>query len=90
MNKKLRSQWIDVNGCRMHARVSTAAKNETAPTMLVRGEKDPIVPQRWFDEAARLAHAKRTAVIAGWGHAVQYSAAQPLTDAIQSFLTDPS
>lgn len=60
------------------------------PVMLVRGEKDPIVPQRWFDEAARLVRAQQIAVIPGWGHAVNYSAAGPLTDAIVPFLRMPS
>lgn len=61
-----------------------------SPVMLVRGEKDPIVPRRWFDDAARLVRAQQIAVIPGWGHAVNYSAAGLLTDAIVPFLRMPS
>lgn len=58
----------------------------TVPTMLVRGEKDPIAPQRWLDEAARLVKAEQVAVIPRWGHAVHYSATRECTDAITPFL----
>jgi 2-hydroxy-6-oxonona-2,4-dienedioate hydrolase len=56
-------------------------------SMVVRGEKDPIAPQRWIDEAARLLRTDRVAVITGWGHAVQYSAPTQLIDAIRPFLS---
>jgi 2-hydroxy-6-oxonona-2,4-dienedioate hydrolase len=56
------------------------------PTMLVRGDYDPIAPRRWLDEAARLVGAERVAEIARWGHAVNYSAARPLVEAIAPFL----
>jgi 2-hydroxy-6-oxonona-2,4-dienedioate hydrolase len=56
--------------------------------MLVRGERDPIVPQRWFDEAASLVRAEQVAVIPGWGHAVNYSAPDEVTAAIVPFLGD--
>ena len=57
-----------------------------APTMLVRGEHDSICPPRWFDEAADLVRAERTVVIPRWGHAVNFSAAGPLVDAVAPFL----
>jgi 2-hydroxy-6-oxonona-2,4-dienedioate hydrolase len=53
----------------------------------VRGEKDPLASQQWIDEAARLVGTDRVAVIPGWGHAVQYSAATQLIDAIRPFLS---
>jgi 2-hydroxy-6-oxonona-2,4-dienedioate hydrolase len=56
------------------------------PTMLVRGQNDPVIPQGWFEEAALLVRADRTTVIPRWGHAVQYSAARQLTEAIRPFL----
>lgn len=58
----------------------------TQPVMLVRGEKDPIAPQRWLEEAARLAHTDRKVVIGGWGHAVQYDTPLQLAEAIRPFL----
>lgn len=57
------------------------------PTMIVRGEKDPLASQQWIDEAARLVGTDRVAVIPGWGHAVQYSAATQLINAIRPFLS---
>jgi 2-hydroxy-6-oxonona-2,4-dienedioate hydrolase len=59
----------------------------TVPTMVVRGERDPIAPQPWIDEAARLLCTDRVAMIPGWGHAVQYSAATQLIDVIRPFLS---
>src|SRR3569623_885481 len=60
------------------------------PTMLVRGENDPIVPQRWLDEAARLVGAKRVAVIPHMGHALNYSAADELVATLLPFLAAPA
>ena len=57
-----------------------------APVMLVRGENDPIAPQQWVEAAARLARAERTVVIPTWGHAVHFSAADQIVDAIAPFL----
>ncbi len=56
------------------------------PTMLIRGENDPMVPARWFNEAANLLHPDRTVEIPFWGHAVQYSAPEQFTDAVLPFL----
>src|SRR3569832_2454815 len=60
------------------------------PTMLVRGEYDPIVPQRWLDESARLVGAKRGAVIPHMGHALYYSAADELVATLLPFLAAPA
>ena len=56
------------------------------PVMLIRGEHDAITPQSWFDEAARLLHAAPAVVIARWGHAVHYSGAAEVTEAMRPFL----
>lgn len=69
-------------------RIETKLPLVTVPVMFVRGEKDTIAPQRWIDQAARLAGAERCAVIAGWGHAVNYSAAPQLVDAVAPFLRE--
>lgn len=60
----------------------------TAPTMLLRGEKDAVAPRCWLNELARLVSAKRITEIPDWGHAVHYSAAHDLTNAITPFLCD--
>ena len=57
-----------------------------APVLLVRGEKDPIAPQRWIEEASRLLRTDRVAVIPGWGHAVPFSAPEETVRAIEPFL----
>jgi 2-hydroxy-6-oxonona-2,4-dienedioate hydrolase len=56
------------------------------PTLVVRGEHDPIAPQRWVDNVAGLIDSSSTAIIPGWGHAVQYSAAEHLAPVIEAFL----
>jgi 2-hydroxy-6-oxonona-2,4-dienedioate hydrolase len=59
----------------------------TVPTVVIRGENDPVVPQRWAEEAASLVANKHVLVIPGWGHAVQYSAAPEFVEAIVPFLS---
>ncbi len=61
-----------------------------APTLLVRGEKDPIVSQRWLEAAAQLLGTRRLAVVPGRGHALNYSAAAELVEIIQPFLQETS
>jgi pimeloyl-ACP methyl ester carboxylesterase len=70
-------------------RIEDRLPNVQCPTMLVRGENDPLVPQRWMEQAARLVRAERVAIIPNWGHAVNYSAAEQLVDAITPFLRTP-
>jgi pimeloyl-ACP methyl ester carboxylesterase len=90
MKDFLRMNWRAVQELRymMSDRIEDKLPRVTAPTMLVRGERDPIVPQRWFDEAASLVRAEQVAVIPGWGHAVNYSAPDEVTAAIVPFLGD--
>ena len=60
----------------------------TVPVLIARGENDLLAPQRWCEEAARLAHAERLAVIPRWGHAVQFSAPDETLDAVRGFLSE--
>jgi 2-hydroxy-6-oxonona-2,4-dienedioate hydrolase len=62
----------------------------TVPTVVIRGENDPVVPQRWAEQAASLVANKDVLVIPGWGHAVQYSAAPEFVAAILPFLSSNS
>lgn len=57
-----------------------------APVLVVRGENDAIVPQRWAEEVARLAGADGVQVIPGAGHALNYTAADELMRTIRPFL----
>ena len=56
------------------------------PTMHLRGERDKISPQPWFEQAARLARAEQTAVLKSGGHAVHYSDPEQFLSAIRPFL----
>jgi pimeloyl-ACP methyl ester carboxylesterase len=64
----------------------------TVPTLVVRGSRDPIAPQRWAEDAARLLPHGRLAVLPGAGHAANYSTPDRLVAAVLPFiraLTDP-
>ena len=56
------------------------------PTLVVRGEKDTIVPQRWAEEATRLLPSGRLVVIPGVAHTINYSAPREFTRVIRTFL----
>jgi pimeloyl-ACP methyl ester carboxylesterase len=59
-----------------------------APSMVVRGTRDAIVPDRWARRVAKLLHAERYAVVRNGGHALNYSAPNALVDAVRPFLTE--
>jgi pimeloyl-ACP methyl ester carboxylesterase len=56
------------------------------PTLVVRGEHDPIVPPRWAREAAALLPNGALQVIPGSPHAINYDCPQLLADATLAFL----
>ena len=56
------------------------------PTLVVRGEHDAIAPQRWAEQVVRLLPGGRLAVVAGAGHALNYSASAELARIVRSFL----
>lgn len=56
------------------------------PLLLMRGEFDPVAPRRWLDEAARRHGAAQVKEVAGWGHAVQFSAPECVAEAMRPFL----
>jgi 2-hydroxy-6-oxonona-2,4-dienedioate hydrolase len=57
-----------------------------AATLVVRGERDPIVPQRWAEEAARLLPRGRLVVIPGGPHCVNYSTPVAFARVVRAFL----
>jgi 2-hydroxy-6-oxonona-2,4-dienedioate hydrolase len=61
----------------------------TRPVLVVRGGRDRVVPQRWAEEVTAALPDGRLAVVPGHGHALNYSAAGPLTSAIRPFLGGP-
>jgi pimeloyl-ACP methyl ester carboxylesterase len=56
------------------------------PTLVVRGSRDTIVPQRWAEEATRLLPHGRLVVIPGAAHTLVYKVPAELVRAIRPFL----
>ena len=59
-----------------------------APALVVRGERDGLVPQRWAAEAASLLPRGRLAVVPGKAHAVHFSAPRRVASLVRSFLEE--
>ncbi|HEV2733599.1 MAG TPA: alpha/beta hydrolase [Longimicrobiaceae bacterium] len=57
-----------------------------APTLVVRGSRDPIVPQRWAEDVAGLLPRGRLAVIPGGPHVVNYTTPAAFTEVVRAFL----
>ncbi len=58
------------------------------PTLVVRGERDPLVTQRWCEEAAALLPRGRLAVIRGNAHACNYSAPGETAELVRGLLEE--
>ena len=58
------------------------------PALVVRGSRDPIVPQGWAEEATRLLPMGRLVVIPRAPHTVVYSAPLELSRVVLPFLSD--
>ncbi len=56
------------------------------PALVVRGARDPVVPQRWAEDAARLLPMGRLIVVPGAAHAVNFSHPAELARIIRNFL----
>ena len=52
------------------------------PTVVVRGERDPISTQRWNEQIVALVPGARLVVVPRAAHAVNYSAPEPLAEII--------
>jgi len=57
-----------------------------APTLVVRGSNDPLVPQRWAEEVTRLLPHGTLRVIPGATHTINYSAPAEFVRVMQPFL----
>ncbi len=58
------------------------------PALVVRGERDPMVPQRWAEEVAALLPDSRLVVFPRAAHPVNYTNPEELTREILRFLRD--
>jgi len=59
-----------------------------APTLVVRGSRDPIAPQAWVEEVASNLPHGRLAVIRGAAHVANYTAPIELAAAVRAFIKD--
>lgn len=57
-------------------------------TLVVRGERDPVVPQHWTEDVTALLPHARLVVIPSAAHAVNYSAPDELAREVLSFLNE--
>jgi pimeloyl-ACP methyl ester carboxylesterase len=63
------------------------AAHVRAPTLLLRGERDALVSNRFVHELARAMPDARVMLLPGAPHAANYSAAEAAATAIEAFLT---
>jgi 2-hydroxy-6-oxonona-2,4-dienedioate hydrolase len=56
------------------------------PTLVVRGARDPIVPQRWAEEAARLLPQGRLVVVPGAAHTMNFTSPDALAGVVRPFV----
>jgi 2-hydroxy-6-oxonona-2,4-dienedioate hydrolase len=56
------------------------------PTLVVRGERDPLAPERWCEEVAALLPQGRLAVVPGAAHALNWSRPRELDGLVREFL----
>lgn len=61
-----------------------------APTLVVRGARDSVAPQRWVEEITQQLTNSRLAVIADGPHCVNYSTPEALVRVVHSFLQESS
>ena len=60
------------------------------PTLVVRGARDPIVPQEWAEKVHQLIPSSQFVTIPGAGHAVNFNSPERLVSLVRSFLSDTS
>ncbi|MDP9312755.1 MAG: alpha/beta hydrolase [Chloroflexota bacterium] len=56
------------------------------PTLVVRGTRDPIIPQRWAEEATRLLPNGKLVVIPGATHTINYAAPLEFVRVLRPFI----
>ncbi|WDZ87718.1 alpha/beta fold hydrolase [Micromonospora cathayae] len=69
-----------------HAVESDLARVEV-PTLVVTGERDPIVPRPWRDTVGRLVPAARSVTVPGAAHNVATTAPAQVAEAVRTFLS---
>jgi pimeloyl-ACP methyl ester carboxylesterase len=80
----------DLGRIAIRDRVEAKLPSIDAPTLLVRGARDPSVSDRWAKQMASLLPRAKLVTIPNGTHAVQYQSAGAVGRALEEFLTDPS
>jgi 2-hydroxy-6-oxonona-2,4-dienedioate hydrolase len=81
----LRRVWATVQ-LAMADRIEAKLPRILAPTLVVRGEHDPIVPQAWAEAVSRLLPNGELRVLSGLGHTLNYTAPREFVAAMRPFL----
>jgi pimeloyl-ACP methyl ester carboxylesterase len=76
-------------GDSLRDRIEDRLPSVTVPTLVIRGERDALVPQAWAEEVTRLVPDARLAVVAGSPHMVPFAAPGPLLTLVADFLKEP-
>jgi pimeloyl-ACP methyl ester carboxylesterase len=85
---------LEARPWRVYATLSHSVRNAieadlvriAAPTLVVTGSRDTVVPAGWRNEVARLVPDARTVVVPGAAHNVATTAPRPVADAIRRLL----
>ncbi|MEU4645414.1 alpha/beta hydrolase [Micromonospora sp. NPDC023814] len=86
---------VDARPWRVHATLAHSVRNGveadlvgiTAPTLVVAGSRDPVVPASWRSQVGRLVPHARTLTVPGAAHNVATTAPAQVADAIRALLT---
>ena len=67
-------------------RIEDKLPHVQAPTLVVRGDRDRLVPPRWADEVVRLLPHGRPATVPGYAHMPHWSGSLALAPVLRAFL----
>ena len=87
MRSGLRRNWQTLQHA-LRDPIGAKLPNMVAPTLVVRGDRDPIVSQAWAEEVARRLPNGRLVVMPGGPHAMNYSRPDELARLIVAFLAE--
>ena len=70
----------------LHNHIEANAPQIRQPTLVIRGDRDPIAPQHWVEQLTRLLPNGRLIVLRNAPHAANYSAPNGVALAVRAFL----
>jgi pimeloyl-ACP methyl ester carboxylesterase len=77
-------------GYAIQDRIEERLQGVRQPVLIVRGEHDPVVPERWAEELNLRLSTSQLVVIEGAAHAVNHNSPEQLTQAVLNFLKHES